>query len=210
VGSDELIRRHTVDVTLADGGRIRLRPVVPDDKDRLVEGLRRLSPESRYRRFLSPVTELSARELAYLTELDYDDHFAWGALDLDDPEQAGLGVARYVRLRDDPTAAEAAVAVVDAHQGRGIGTLLLQVLTMTAREHGIDRLVASAVSDNPPLQHLLRELGVTTRWDPASGCVRAEVPIPPSDQELRRSTLFELLRAAARGEVIVAPVTGDR
>jgi RimJ/RimL family protein N-acetyltransferase len=205
VVNDDFVRRHTVDVTVRDGGHIRLRPVLPEDKDRLVAGLQRLSPQSRYRRFLSPVNELSPRTLAYLTEIDFHDHFAWGALDLDQPDQPGVGVARYVRLADDPEAAEAAVAVVDDHQGRGIGTLLLEVLTFTAVEHGIRRLVASALADNAAVQDLLEDLGVRPRWDPEAGALVIEAPVPTDDAESRHGEVYDLLRAAARGAVQIEP-----
>ena len=205
--TDEFIRERTADVTLRDGGHIRVRPIVPGDKARLAAGMRHLSPESRYRRFFSAVDELSSKALAYLTELDYDDHFAWGAIDLDDPLRPGVGVARYVRLTGDPTAAEVAVAVTDDHQRRGIGTLLLELVAISAREHGIERLVATVLSDNEPARALLRTLGATTRRAAgAGGAVEAEFPVPPPPEGIRDTSIFGLLRAAARGEVEVRPV----
>jgi GNAT superfamily N-acetyltransferase len=122
---------HEQVVTLRDGTRALVRPIRPDDKQRLVDGLERLSPESRYRRFLRPVTSLSERELRYLTEIDYVNHFAWVAVAADVEDQPGLGVARYVRDPKDPEVAEAAVAVIDDYQGKGVGTVLLRMLTAT-------------------------------------------------------------------------------
>ena len=97
-------------VTLRDGSHARVRPIQPDDKDALIAGLQKLSPESRYLRFLRPVTSLNERELKYLTEIDYTNHFAWVAADPDD-DLNGYGVARYVRDPKDPEVAEAAVAI---------------------------------------------------------------------------------------------------
>src|SRR5919106_848625 len=77
---EEFVRRCTTTVALQDGTRARLRPIVPDDKARLVGAFERLSPESRYRRFMAPIAELSDEQLAQLTELDYRDHFARVAL----------------------------------------------------------------------------------------------------------------------------------
>jgi hypothetical protein len=68
---------------------------------------------------MAPISELSSDQLSYLTEIDYWDHMAWVALDPTQPGQPGMGVARYVRMADDPAAAQAAVAVVDEHQGAG-------------------------------------------------------------------------------------------
>jgi len=136
----EFVRRRTTEVALRDGTRVRLRPILPEDKAVLVEGFRRLSPESRYRRFMAPIQELTDDELRYLTEIDYVDHFAWLALDLEQPGHPGIGVGRYVRIPEEPDVAEAAVTVVDDYyQGRGVGTLLLEALGAVALENGIRR-----------------------------------------------------------------------
>src|SRR3954471_23337993 len=79
-------------VTLRDGSQIAIRPIEPADRDALAEGLRRLSPESRYRRFFASVTDLSARDLDYLTRVDHHDHEALVALDAD--TGGGRGGAR--------------------------------------------------------------------------------------------------------------------
>ncbi|HET9443320.1 MAG TPA: GNAT family N-acetyltransferase [Acidimicrobiales bacterium] len=203
--SEDFVRARTADVTLRDGGHIRVRPVAPGDKERLVDGLRRLSPASRYRRFLAPTDHLSADALAYLTELDYHDHFAWGAVDLDEPGEPGVGVARYVRLRDDPEAAEVAVAVVDDHQRRGIGGLLLRLVAMSAREHGIRRLVATVMADNEPVREVLRDLGADYRLRTEQGRAVIEVPVPEPTEEMAATSLFGLLRLAAGGDLEVRP-----
>ena len=108
-------------VTLRDGARILVRPIAPEDKELLRRGWERLSDQSRYERFLVSAPELSERQLAYLTEVDHHDHEALGALDAETGE--GIGIARFVRGAD-PTRAEAAVTVIDAWQGRGVGTAL--------------------------------------------------------------------------------------
>jgi GNAT superfamily N-acetyltransferase len=114
------------DVELRDGAEIRLRPIRPDDKPQLVEGFDRLSDDSVYKRFLSPLTALRPMDLLYLTEIDHHDHEALIAFDLrtGDP----VGVARYVRSAEDPVRAEFAVTVVDDWQRRGVGTALLRRL----------------------------------------------------------------------------------
>ena len=93
------VRRRTIEVALRDGTMVRIRPIVPEDKDHILDGFRRLSPESRYRRFLSPIDELTPDMLQDLTEVDYRDRFAYVAFALDVGGPAlGIGVARYVRL----------------------------------------------------------------------------------------------------------------
>jgi RimJ/RimL family protein N-acetyltransferase len=199
------VQRHTVDVVLASGRRVRVRPVVPEDREGLAEGVRRMSLESRYRRFFSAVPELPEAALTYLTEIDYDDHFAWAAVDLDQPGAPGIGVARYIRLPDDPEAAEVAVAVADDHHRLGIGTLLLEAVALTAREHGIRRLVATVLSDNQAGRSVLRGLGATFRWDPDGGVLRVEMPVPDGSQGIRDTRLYDALRAAAQGQVFPLP-----
>ncbi len=91
---------------VASAETLLIRPICADDKQRLVEGFRRLGERSAYRRFLSPHTHLSEAELRYFTEVDDHDHEALIAIDPDSHE--GVGVARYVRSKSEPGAAELA------------------------------------------------------------------------------------------------------
>ncbi len=122
------------EVTLADGLRLRIRLVRPSDKLLLERGFQRLSPTSRYRRFLTARNHLTEAELRYLTECDGIDHVAIGAVTCadGDGEEQGVGIARFIRNRERPDTAEAAVAVVDEYQHRGIGHLLLSRLIEAA------------------------------------------------------------------------------
>src|SRR3954447_15803428 len=96
---------------LRDGEQILIRAIRPDDREELAAGLRRLSPESRYRRFFTPTNELSASEVSYPNEVDHHAHEALVALE--PASDDGIGVARFVRSPDDPALAEVAVAVAD-------------------------------------------------------------------------------------------------
>lgn len=140
---------------LSDGTVVRLRPIGPDDKPLLEEGMARLSPNSRRLRFMAPVDSLTRAQLAYLTEIDHRDHVAWGVLCDDDP----VAVARMVRLADDPAAAELAVTVVDDFQRRGIARLLISVMADLARHLGIQRFVFEALPENDALLKLLGGFG---------------------------------------------------
>lgn len=122
---------------LADGRRVLFRPIEPTDKELLADGFHRLSPESRYRRFFRSIDHLSDAQLRYLTEVDQKDHVAWVAVLPDEAKDRGAGVARWVRLADEPDAAEGAITVVDSLQGLGIGKTLLHLLAHVAIERGI-------------------------------------------------------------------------
>jgi acetyltransferase len=157
------------ETTLRSGHRILIRPIGPHDKDGLLEGLHHMTPESRRRRFFSPMPELSAAQLHYLTEVDYRNHEALVALDADTGE--GIAVARFIRSATEPTAAEMAVAVLDAWHGRGVGTALLEALVARAREEGVERFTASVLAENSPMLDLLRQLGDITVVDRGAGYV---------------------------------------
>jgi GNAT superfamily N-acetyltransferase len=202
VVDEEFIRSRTTELSLPDGGLVRLRPVVPEDKAALAEGFQRLSPESRYRRFMAPITELTDEQLAELTEVDYTDRFAWMAFSLDEAGTPGMGVARYVRDASEPEVAEAAVTVIDDYHGRGLGRLLLEFLGAMALENGIKRFRGYALEDNHPIRELLHRLGATLVHD-SPGVVRFELDLPARADELRGSPMYEVLRAVARGD---APV----
>ena len=193
----DFIERRTTEVTLRDGTRVLLRPIVPEDKEHVVTAFHRLSPESRYRRFLAPIEELTPEMLIELTEIDYVGHFAWVAFSLDEPGMPGMGVARYVRVADEPEVAEAAVTVVDDYQNRGLGTLLLQALGAVALENGIKRFRGYALEDNRAIRELT--VGASVMHD-GPGVVRIEVDLPARAEELTRSPMYEILRAVARGQ----------
>jgi GNAT superfamily N-acetyltransferase len=183
------------DVTLLDGTELAVRPIEPGDRDALAEGFERLGPESRYTRFLAPMGRLSEGTLRYLTEVDHHDHEALVALKPDTGE--GIGVARFVRLEDDPCAAEFAVTVADDWHGRGVGTALLTLLAERAREEGVDRFRALMLSSNRPVSELLGLFGEPRVLERGPGTVEVEVDLPqvgPGDH------LQAMLRAAARGE----------
>ncbi len=143
---------------LPDGAPVLIRPIRPDDKGMLADGLRRLSPESAQRRFLTPKRSFSRAELRYLTEVDGRDHVALVAESPSEPERRLIAVARFVRLQNDPAAADVAFTVADEWQGRGLGSLLGEHVAHAARNRGIRRFTATMASDNRPAHRLMRKL----------------------------------------------------
>jgi GNAT superfamily N-acetyltransferase len=184
---------------LRDGTRILVRPIVPEDRERLREGFARLSARSRYRRFLTSLEHLSDQQVRDLTEIDYDDHMAWVAVDPSRPSLPGLGVARYVRLAEEPAVAEAAVTVLDEYQGRGIGTILLRMLAGSAREHGIRSFRGYVLAENAPMMDILHDLGVTAVQE--GPLLRVDVPIPATADELPDTPTGKVFKSVAKGEL---------
>ncbi len=161
---------------LDDGTRILFRPIRPDDKERIVRGLARLSPQSRYLRFFRNVDHFSDDQLRYLTEVDGVDHCAWMAVLVDVAGKPGVGVGRWIRLRDAPDQAEAAVTVADELQGRGIGTALLWLLGRSALDRGVNAFRVAVLGENHPMLHLLSQAGARRgQWE--SGVVEFVVPL---------------------------------
>ena len=188
-------------LTLPDGGRVLLRPIRPDDAQRLREGFERLSPRSRYQRFLSSVDQLSDAQVQYLTEIDYSTHNAIVALDPDREGQPGIGVARYIRLTEDPSVAEAAVTVTDDYQARGIGTLLLSRLADVARADGVEVFRNYVLTDNAAMINLLKDLGGTVRTT-SHGIVEIDLPLGDAGEEPMATPVGQALREAGRGRVV--------
>jgi GNAT superfamily N-acetyltransferase len=190
---------------LRDGSHVRLRPGRSSDTGLLLRGFERLSPESRYRRFLAPLPELSPSMVRYLTEVDHHDHEAIIAVDEQTGE--GLGVARYVRNEGRPDTAEVAVTVIDDWQGRGLGTLLLEAVSACARQEGIRSFTALMLATNEEMMDLLRHLDSVQIVDREPGTVEIEVPIP--DVGLAPA-LRKLLSISAHTDVVVPLATRTR
>jgi RimJ/RimL family protein N-acetyltransferase len=143
---------------LSDGAPVLIRPIRADDKRMLTAGLQRLSDESVHRRFLTPKRSFSRAELRYLTEVDGRDHVALVAEHPSGPARRLIAVARFVRLAEDPHAAEVAITVADDWQGRGLGSMLSEQLAAEARRLGIRRFTATMAASNVPAHRLMARL----------------------------------------------------
>ncbi|MCU1593928.1 MAG: hypothetical protein JWO12_1320, partial [Frankiales bacterium] len=165
-------RHWEADVVLTDGGTVHLRPITPDDADRLKAMHSRLSADTVYMRFFSMVRTLPAREVERFTTVDHDERVAFIALLRDEM----IGVVRYDRA---PGTADAEVAVVveDAHQGRGLGPILLEHLAAAGEERGIERFVANVLPSNRRMLEVFRSAGFEIERHLADGYVELEYPI---------------------------------
>jgi GNAT superfamily N-acetyltransferase len=156
--------------------QVATRPVRPDDEPRFYRLWPRLSRDTVYRRFHSPIRGLSAEAVHHLVDVDHDRREAVVAMVGDDV----VGVARYDRSPDDPFVAEVAVLVEDAWQGVGLGRQLLTSLADLARRRGVRTVTATVQADNDRMVSLIRRLfpGSTMTVDSAVYEIRSPLSGP--------------------------------
>lgn len=201
---------YTETVRLADGTKVTLRLVRASDKALLLTGFRRLSSRSRYSRFLGVKSSLTDDEARYLTEVDGIDHFAIVAVvkSLVGGTE-GVGIARFVRLRNRADSAEPAITVVDDHQGKGLGTALLHRLVDAALEREVHYFRCEVLAENTRVWELFPEIGPGVTMQPGDdGTVVVTFPLsrPKLDERKRRGqTVRRILSYVARELVLFVP-----
>ncbi len=156
---------------LRDGGVATLRPLGPGETEPLLAVFSAMSGDSRARRYLTGMPRLPGQMLRMLADVDGERHVAWLASVDGEP----AGIARYVRLDDFPSTAEVAFEVVDRHHGRGLATVLLDVITTVAAAKGVRTVQATTDPGNVASQRLVTRVGASTRL--VSGLVEAEGPL---------------------------------
>jgi RimJ/RimL family protein N-acetyltransferase len=190
-------------VGLRDGSTVVARPIRPNDREAFLATFERLGEESRYLRFLTPVPRLSETQVDYLVEVDHHNHEALIAFELETGK--GVGIARFVRDPEEPEMAEAAVAVADEWQGRGIGKALCRLLADRAREEGIARFDATLLARNRGMLAVLDSIGPTRVVSSESGTIAVEVSLP--EQGIGEH-MTGVLRAVATGGFELATPPG--
>lgn len=171
-----------IPVTVRDGTEMYLRPVLPGDSERTTNGPVEFSSDSLYRRFQSPRNP-TKKLMAYLFEVDYVDHFVW--VMTDGPDGPVVADARFVRDEHNPSLAEVAFLVGDAYQGKGIGSLLMDTVAVTAWYDGIRFFSARVLSENYPMRAILDRFGA--RWHRDDLGVVTTVVDVPQPKELAMS-----------------------
>ena len=198
------LERAGIDVELADGTRVRIRPGRPGDGPALRSAFERFSEASRYYRFFTPTPRLTERTEQNLTAVDDSRQFAWGVFDPTVPSEvgddSGLAVAAARLFVDpaEPRVAEATLAVVDDYQGRGLGGLLMELLISTAAILELETVRFDVLAENRPMRSVLHRLGATgDALEDDSTIVRYELPVPPGEVDPTVGALYVLLRKAA-------------
>ncbi len=152
-------------LTLRDGTRVVVRPIRPEDRQIEQEFVQRLSDESRYFRFMSALRELNEAMLSRFTQIDYDREMALIAVVSENGLETEIGVARYV-VNADGVSCEFAVAVADAWQHRGVGSILIRNLVEVARARGLQVMEGIVLAGNHKMLGLMNALGFSIRSEP--------------------------------------------
>jgi acyl-CoA synthetase (NDP forming)/GNAT superfamily N-acetyltransferase len=166
------------DVLLSDGSAVHMRPIRPEDAPAIVEFHSRMSDRTRYLRYFSPYPRIPERDLARFVNVDHHDREAFVIVSGD----RIMAVGRYERLGPDSPEAEVAFVVEDAHQGRGIGSVLLEHLAEAARENGINRFVAEVLPQNGGMLRVFSDFGYQVQRKYADGVVHLDFPIAPTEK----------------------------
>ncbi len=164
------------DVVLRDGSVARVRPIVPDDADRIRKFHAGQSEESIYLRYFAPIRELSDRDIHRFTHVDYTDRVALVATHRDDI----IGIGRYDKI--DDRSAEVAFNISDQYQGKGIGSVMLEHLATIALDKGVERFVAETLPQNRKMLNVFKEAGYAVTHRLEDGVVAVSFNITPTEQ----------------------------
>jgi GNAT superfamily N-acetyltransferase/predicted CoA-binding protein len=192
-------RHYAIDVLLRDGGSIHLRAIRPEDKQGLLALFHCLSSHSLYVRFFGVKTELTERELQYFTELDFVRNVALVATLHDANHEQIIAVGRYMGIGapgQPCMRAEVAFAVVDAHQGRGLGTLLLEHLAAIARANGIIEFAADVLGENNRMLQVFETSGFHIQRSIDAGVFHVSFPTEATEKVRAAESQRERLAAA--------------
>lgn len=165
------------DAVLSDGAAVHIRTISPDDGPRLVAFHSHLSPDTIYLRFFGAHPRLSPAEIERFTHVDGRGRVALVATLNEDI----IGVARYDRSETDPREAEVAFVISDDHQGRGLGTLLLEQLAAHARAGGIGVFRAQTLPHNAPMLDVFRRAGFEHHAHYDQGVVDVHMDLTPTE-----------------------------
>ncbi|MBF6435956.1 GNAT family N-acetyltransferase [Nocardia cyriacigeorgica] len=166
------------DVLASDGGVVRLRPITPDDAERLQQFHAALSDRTRYLRYFGPYPRISPKDLYRSTHVDHHNRVGLVA----ELGESIIAVGRYELLdRTGPRAAEVAFVVADGHQGRGLGSILLEHLAGAAAENEIETFVAEVLAENTVMVTVFREAGYQVERSRDGSVLHLEFAIDPTE-----------------------------
>jgi acetyl coenzyme A synthetase (ADP forming)-like protein len=199
------LRDYAVEEILRDGGSIHIRAIRPDDRERLADHFQRLSARSIHFRFMGAKRHLSEAELDYFTRPDFVRHIALVATLRQGGAERIIGVGRYHVEDDSGAAAEVAFAVADAHQRRGIGTLLLEHLLRIGRGCGITEFRADVLGANNQMLEVFRHTGLRVTGATEAGVMHLSFPTAETEESRTAAEARERQAAAESVRALLAP-----
>ena len=199
------LRDYAAEEVLRDGGSIHIRAICPDDRERLADHFHRLSERSVHLRFQGAKRDLTEAELDFFTRLDFVRHVGLVATLREGATERIIGVGRYLASDEAGGSAEIAFAVADEHQGRGIGTVLLDRLLGIAREHGIVEFHAQVLGGNDQMLEVFRHTGLRVTGTTDGGVVQVSFPTAETERSRTAAEARARLATAESVRAILAP-----
>ncbi len=195
---------QVIRVILRDGQSLKVRPIVPKDKEKLRDLFYRLSPQTRYLRFGYMKTYISEQELDYFTAVNPPDMYAYiGAMGEGDAERI-VAVARWFLVPDGKTA-EISFVVEDTIQVRGIGTALLEQLAETALKFRIKRFIARVLPENTRMLEVFEESGFSITRRVHEGVYEINFNLEEQEEYSKRQAYREHIARSAGVRRILYP-----
>lgn len=156
-------RDYSANETLRNGRAVEIRALRPEDRAGLLAAVSRTSDQSLYRRFFAFKRGFTDQEITFYLNVDFVGHVALIALLDEDGQQVIVGGCRYIVVQ--PGQAEVAFAVDDAHQGQGVGTVLMRHLVAIARNAGLKELIADVLPGNTAMLKVFRASGLNIKTE---------------------------------------------
>lgn len=206
------------DLTLPDGGVMRLRLTREGDRAGIVDAFNKLSIETRVQRWFFPKMKLTDDELAALISPTNDQHGSITAIELDHDgaETAPIGMARFVRSTEDPEAAEIAITIVDAWQGLGIGRILLHRLLAMISEREIPFVEGRLQAENRAMRHLLEPYVPQGGFRREDSILQFRFPVPAAGDPLmaqlarNAAAVVSMFKRMAEGAIVLPLALAER
>jgi len=162
---DDLLLKVKRTFKLANGTLVGVGLVGPEDEKRLLSGFNKLSDRSKLYRFNYGKNELSSKEKDYLLNIDHQNHFALGAVDLNKSYDVGIGLIRCIRYKNEPEKADVAITIIDEYQNMGIGTFLYEEMLNYASKKNVRILENFVLKENSIMIRVLEKLGGKIKED---------------------------------------------
>lgn len=184
---------EVIETVAADGKRICLRSIRQSDEDRMREGIKRLSEQSRYMRFFSVQPMPSDPVIDKLLDADGHDHIAWGAIHLNGMDNPAVGAVHAIRSENHPHAGEFSVAVLDDYHGLGLARMLTTVLLIHCEVEAMCELEVQTLAENMPAIRFILSIGAQRRESEA-GIISFRLPVRPAIRQISATSDLQGVR----------------